>query len=685
MAQYFNPATIAFNYQKNSGIIPNMPVQVDFSFTSGGLDIDNLTIEKPNWLDFVFQSYDDQSTPPIANYIASINSQFANQLSNGYHQEEIKLDQTVNVNNPFGGIISYGNSIKTTANIQVSEYTPLQISPSQFTFNKVVGDANPPASYISIQAQNNWSIIGDQPWISFSNQNGNGNGTVAMNIDISGLGVGYYHGTFLVDDGNSTRTGHVYLYMTGNGQEEEYIIATPEVLQYSAEYQTNPNTVKQVVIDSTQPVVATTNVTWLQLQQSNLPAGSNILQVKIINTAILDIGTYPAQITLNTSLGVTLVNVILVIVEKNTSGLRNGGFYFADARNRLNLTNGNENAEAVLKFNTEATLEQKQYERKVPYYRNSLSVIIGLETNILLRPNPILDIFYTHFYIPLRPIKIALAVYDKTIGATQLEERVSYGSMEFINGDLPENVLLDYFNLQEITKVLFTDLTPGSTKLAKRLTHLPKKMTLAKDAVISFAQLYQEALTICGLNIFDPSVVSPSIGLSPEFTNTIPINVDNTNLYAAEIRLSDYNVGPGFKIYLKCGIIESDITIKDTDLPTVQIVWRNQWDMQEIFNCNGEVEIEVEDETETITLSNDGKEYTKAIETKTPKSFNINTGLIYSEEEVAHLASITEAKQVWLHIGDNRYEVTKKFRNIKTHQTRRFVREFNLKFESAVK
>src|SRR5690606_9872491 len=120
-------------------------------------------------------------------------------------------------------------------------------------------------------------------------------------------------------------------------------------------------------------------------------------------------------------------------------------------------------------------------------------------------------------------------------------------------------------------------------------------------------------------------------------------------------------------------------------LPTAQIIWENEWDLPEIYNCSGPIKITMDEDADTVVTSVDGKEYEKVIDAKKPLEFVINTGNIYNTTEREFLATILSAKRIWVQIGDSRTEVVNSTRNVDIFKTREFAPELDLKFKTAVK
>ncbi|WP_283640075.1 BACON domain-containing protein [Mesonia mobilis] len=666
MPDYSNPVagwnpnpTLYLNYQKYSGVLPEE--EMFFAFTSSMEPGSVYVHQKPQWLDVIVDEYVYAGgMVQFVNYRFSINQNQGNNLAVGLYQENVVIKSKQAVF-PFGNF----TSVPLQVTLQVTEATPLSITPQNYSFNYTIGSAAPAQEYLQITTSQNWSIASNQSWLSFSQTNGSGSQTISLNVNPSGLAPGNYTANFIVDDGNSTKTGTVVLVVIGDGSEEDYISVTPEQLLFSEAQGEAPQSNQTITVDTSESLTIETSVAWLTISESNLASGASTFTISTANTQPLEVGSYPAEITLSGNSVSFTIDVLLIIVEETSSGLENFGFYFAHARNRLNLTNGTPNAEVILDYVTQATAGQKQYKKKIPYYQNALSAVIGLETESLLKPQE-LPLLFTHFFKPIIPITMVLKVYNKVIGnqsTTLLEE---YFGLKWINGKNPNVALEEFFTTNDIERSL------ANGNHFYRLSFLPKKQYLPKDAIVSFS-------------LYSANTLQNAVVLINGVNYLVNVNLENTNIYTAFINLADYDLSIGDKVSINCGIITSEVIIKDSQLPTQQLIWLNQWDCPEVFNCTGPIELGLDDGNDETTYQVDGKEYTKTIEVKEPRSFSINTGEIYTDEEVNHLASIIRAKKIWIQLGNQRYEVIKNFRGISTFESRRFIKEYDLKFDAATR
>lgn len=641
-----NPSIISMNYLKNSGSIPSQNIEITF------IANERVTIGsykyyfKPAWIkiiltDVIFIEGDPSMIEKLI-YKVTVDPVYANQLSIGYYQEQASIYYHSMIPGPNnnGAKLLYFN-----INLRVLETTPLSLSANNFTFNYNIGDPAPAGQFFTLFTSGNWSIAADQSFVNFSQVNGQGQTIITLNVDVTGLPSGLHTATFQVDDGNSQKNGTVNLIISGSGDVEDYLNVSPSIIEFSETYLEAATSEGSLKIDSSLPATIETDATWLLLSAASAAAGLSEITINTQNTELLQIGGYPAEIRVISNYTVRLISVFMQVVEITSTGIENNGFYFAEDRNTLKLTTGNINTEAVLNFITSGTLELKRYTREVPFYRNFASIIIGLETNLFLKPQAIPQVLDSQGFAPVKPIRIDFSVYDKSLENTSMVERTGYSNLQFLNGNTPKEVDV--------------------------LTKLPKKITVPADGKISFS--------------FKSAIAILEIKLTGSVNQNIEVDFQGAQINAAIIDLKPFNLVAGNSVTISCGPVTIQAIIKSTQTPTSQLIWLNEWDCPEIMNLTGNVLAVWEDDSTTAVSNRSGKDYTSIIETKKPKKYKLNTGNIYSELEVEFLADILSSKQMWLQFGTERVEVIKTFREIAISETRRSNMDFNLTFDSAIK
>lgn len=645
----FNPPSLSFNYLPFSGNIPNEQVIFALEFEMRNMQV----LQKPDWIDIaldavVFNEDEDKWTLP---FVVSINPSYANTMQIGYHSGIVQLKGQA-----FTPITGWGNftSVNLPITLRVLEYTPLTISPSLFYFSHIQGDPNPPARYFQLNTSGSWSITPDQSWLTFSQNNGTGNSNIALFIDTATLPIGQSYAQFLVDDGSTQKFGQVYVSVSGTSTDD-YTIVNPIALEFSETYGIVPTDVRNFTIDSTLACTIAVDVPWLALSDDEAPIGLTTITASTQDTQAIGIGVYPGKITITTTEGEFFVDVLLIIVAKQFPDIKTNGFYYADDRNRIALTSSAANYEGVINIKAQGPgFGLKNYTREIPYYRNILSTVVGLETAILLQ-KAIMPPLATLFYKAITPVRYDYRIHARPlIGPAPATKFLNIENVHFINGKKP-----------------VTD----SESESDILTYIPENLVVPMDGYIAFSVRQPSGISQCTIIRTRADAEIPPV--------TFNVAVPDTDIFTAIISIAQLDLIPGDKGIVTFGPLQIILGVKPTQLPTTQIIWENEWDLPEIYNCTGPVKITVNEDAETVVTSQDGMDYEKVIETKAPKDFVINTGNIYSVAEREFLATILKAKRIWVQIGTTRTEVINSTRNVDVFQTRDFVPELDLKFKSA--
>ncbi len=86
----------------------------------------------------------------------------------------------------------------------------IQLNPTQFIINAVVGGGNPPSQILNInnigQGLLEWMATNSQPWLTLNPSSGSGNTAVSLDIDITGMTYGIYYDTIVVSDPDATNS-----------------------------------------------------------------------------------------------------------------------------------------------------------------------------------------------------------------------------------------------------------------------------------------------------------------------------------------------------------------------------------------------------------------------------------------------------------------------------------------------
>ena len=657
-----SPSNINFSYIQQSGVVPSQSGTI----TANNMDVTSVSFNKPSWLTVILVNIDASVSGSTIDIITKVNTSQANLLAEGSYSGQVEATLTFNT---AGG---QGTSTETyTVNLDVTAPLVLDIDPEQISINATFGAGNPNAVPLNITTENNWSIVTDSNWLSVSNANGNGNDIVQVLFNISGLAVGSYTGNILVDDGINTKTCVVDLIISTDSSQQ-FVIVNPDLIEVSENQGEPSESTGQFILENTLDVDVSTQDSWIDVTAQQYAPGIHAIAFSIQNTASFNLGTYIGSIQFSSVIGVTNVTILLKVVNEDTSGIQSNFTYYAKDYNVLNLSNAQNNAEVILKHRVETADGIKIYKRKLPYFQNQIRAEIGLETANLLKPISRTDIETNKYFRPFVPLKYKIEVFNKLIGQSNLSLNNTFQEMLFLNGRSPEDVLTNFAAAD-------VDLS-DQTQILKRLSYLPKVVYVQNDSYLSFS--FYSSLTPDDINLL--------INISGQLAQVDTINLINSNfntginnLYTAIVNLNNYNLSEGDSVNIDFEISSCKAVIKKPQAENVQLMWQNQWDMLEIFNCTGTFTIDDTSDSETAEYVKDNKEITEEFAFKPAKDFEVNTGDIYTQEEVDQLKTILTGKNIRIKRGDKIYKVVKRFNSLESFETRKFNKAFSLKFESA--
>lgn len=529
--------------------------------------------------------------------------------------------------------------------LEIIDNKRLTLSKSSFEFQHHQGSSAPESQGLTITTENAWEIVADQEWVTFSDSAANESRSIQLGVNPTGMDIGVHTANFQVNDGETTRTGSVSLIISGEAESDDYLTLSVTSLPFTEVHQQVPSRSGTFTVDSSLPVSFNVDVPWLLLSESSASAGKHSITVSTRDTESLALGSHPAKITVASSYSARTISVLLRIVENHTSGIESGQLYFAGDRNTLVLGNAVPNAEVIIEFSTKTGSIAESYTRKIPYFNNIAEAVIGLETYRMLNPQPLPLEFFTGAFVPVRPLEMDFSLFDKVINSTAITARQNFTGVQFLNGRTPAR--------------------------ANVLTNIPEKVSVPRDGLICLSFYQDEPFQ--------------GASISGDLTDQIAVSSLNSHIYSLVVNLANYELRPGNALSITAGPIALQVEIKPSELPTNRLIYLNEWDCPEVINLDGILEIDEGDENTSVTFSTDGREHTRIVEVKNPRSFRIGTGNIYSAAEVEWLSGLLRSKKSWLEIDGERIEVVRTFKSLRTFTSREFSRSYTLTFDAAQK
>ncbi|HVP06771.1 MAG TPA: hypothetical protein VMS71_02935, partial [Candidatus Acidoferrum sp.] len=163
------------------------PPNQTFTITSGGSEFNFTTSKNASWLS---RSPIQGTSPKTITVSINITG-----LVSGAYLDSIRVDAPTATNTPKFLYVK----------LNVTPPPPIIVaSPGSFTFNALVGGANPAPGTLNISNGDggtlNWTVTNKQSWLQLAPPAGVNSGQVTLTVDITGLAIGDYYDTVVVSD-----------------------------------------------------------------------------------------------------------------------------------------------------------------------------------------------------------------------------------------------------------------------------------------------------------------------------------------------------------------------------------------------------------------------------------------------------------------------------------------------------
>ncbi|MFC0605884.1 BACON domain-containing protein [Winogradskyella pulchriflava] len=640
----FNPPSpIAFNYQQYYTPL-SQTVTYDISselFVNSASQIE--TISMPPWLIMsnpYFVAADDKIY-----FTLSVNTTYAFTMAEGNYSDNIKLRFKVNI--PVFGTITV-TSDNYLVQLEVIHTTQLTLTPSVLPFSYLVGGSNPQNQTLSIASDSNWNIVSSQSWVTLSQANGYGSASVFVGVNPAGLTVGDYQAILQVTDGlGIPRVATVTLLVTEGDTEDTYLYVSPGSLQFISELEVENTTEKTITIEASDAWTLTSSEAWCVVSASSGTSGISTVTVTVDSDELTDTTVpYLSEIVFVSEGIQKTVFVELIIVPFLLDGITSETLYYADDRNKLQVTNVFPNMFLYIEAIASNGASNHVYKLSAPYQNGLAKQLIGMETNALLKSVIPTATLTTRVIHSINPVNININAYNKAqfSGAT--------------------TALANYTNLQ-----FLTGTTPSVTN---KICYTPAILNLTKDAVISLSAVNLEEA---------PTQIVVTGSDSGTFTTSI---ANDLTTYNAILNLADLDLSAGDQIEVAWAGFTTTINIKDNAIEQTIIAFENEWKKYEFFECTGFLTETPTAKTTTTEVQDEGNKHTKVVTIDSGVEYTLNTGYIYTQAEYDWLARILESKHIYIYRNGAPVEIILSTKNLETYKTKTHYRSYNLKFTKAI-
>ncbi len=637
-----------------------MALIFEFEYKKGG-------IAPPAQLrDFRMKNYSNplrwSSDPPWVNIAAnrdtkkihiSVNKGYVDHIRAGEYNAFVQLYERVNVINDSGAPEEiFDHLLGFDVSLVLKERVVTTVSPSSFDFYYKIGNVEFPANQIlKITSEDNYSITANQPWVKLNLGNGSGNTSVSVGANIQGLVPGTYNGNITVTDSVSSFVRPISLVIDGQSGTEDYIFAAPDKLKFQfTRYGFFP-TSKNVSLNASGSFTIESLSTWMDISRNT--GNQNTLSFDIgLNNNVNDlgIGIFVSKVILKLGSITEEIEVEVEISQFIEDLFDTDTLYYTDDENVIRLASSSSNTQLTVLINA---IHHKLYRFKyaIPFFKGVSKTYIGGEIRKIISKLPedhLLGEISTKVFASYSAVKVDFDITENKIFSDNILRGVPLKDIRFIKG-----------------------VTPPDAKLTK----LPKKVFLTRKGLLSFSFLEQN------------SASPKTITIHGAVEKTIPVQLKRNDLYSLLFPMTDIEgLSTGDELTMSVSGIETKVQIKPSGIDHCIVFWENIWGCWDTFECTGQIRSRNKYKyTSDEYRLNRNSLVKEIIEIDTIGVFTIDTGWIYSKEEVLYLESMFDSRNVWLSIDGQLIKVNNKTSSFDPYLTRRFKNKFKLTFEKTMR
>ncbi|KAB8156127.1 hypothetical protein EZY14_002610 [Kordia sp. TARA_039_SRF] len=633
-------APIAFNYLQTFNT-PVISCTYDVSDLPFSGNIQNLELYGfPAWLMYQ-NAYVDHAEKKIF-FTLKVIETYAYTLSEGDYYGEFIVK--------FRGAVGFSlttftsNPFAVTLNVQHA--TQLNIIPNQFIFNYIIGGNAPATQTLQIQSSSNWTVESNQSWVTISNASGVDSGQVSIGADASGITTGTYSAIITVTDAYAVQQAVVTLNVSDAQTSSTYLYVSPQNLEFLSILAVDNTTVKTLNIEASHSWSASSSQSWLVISATSGSAGETTIDVSVDSVALTETQTSYLGIITFTSQNIQQeVFVVLNILEFFLQGLASDSFYYIDDRNKFEASNIIPNNYLLIQSITSYNGKSYILKTRTPYHLGVATALIGMEGNTIMPSMIPTTDFTTRIKNDFLPMVVNYNIRNKNAITDAVTNLANYNNVRFIQGKTPA--------------------------INDKLTYTPAEVTLTKKGVLSLSVKSDVAVT--------------TITVSGDFTATYTTSIGNElYVYNAIIDLAPMNLVPGNQITINFGGFDTIVNISESSQEQNLLFFETEWQTYDVFETTGALSIANDVTREETVIDTEGKEHTKIVSINLGAKYTLDTGWVYSQDEVEWLMKLLTAKRFFLYHNNIQTEIVLETRQLTVYKTREYAKSYQLKFKKAI-
>lgn len=628
------PTIVNFQYEKNT---PFPPAQV-IAYTPLVLD--------PNVVDSEHKSYQSDKDWVLASDFTDTNFKVSlkytvRDLDAGDHVAKIKVYQHYK---KIGHPDRRDLIGELTINLKLTQAQKTTVSPGNLVFDYTIGGTTPLTQELSVESLKSWSVTKNTNWLQLSTTSGSGSGKVGVSIIPTGLVADTYNAVVSLTDGTDTIQVPVTLNVTLGSSD--YITVSKEELHFNyVKFGALPPT-KPVDLFSSGDWTAVASQSWVSVSKLSGSSGADRINIGVSNLQNFDKGKYTTKVTFTRGAVVKEIEVHLEVFEFVQDLLNPSQMYFTLDPNWIQVSSSRADTHLELKGLVNYQGEEKSFRYNVPFFKSKAKKRIG-------------------------------AAIDKIIGTREhssFDTLALYKPYDVLNLDLDINELTSFqMGLIQQVRVSKIPFLKGVTPKDGWMSELPSEVYYTSKGVLSFSFFNKKKESISKV------VLSGSINRELDFP------ASSHPFYTIRLPLENLNLSVGDFMNVRCNDFQITVHIKEQGQDSTQIFWENKWGCFDSLEFTGEV---IESTSNSTKLSEFTRDFntkeTKVIDNTSELSFEVNTGWLYSNEELAAIDQMVQSRRIYLLRNNQVYTVYPKVRKLPIYKTNEYLRNVKLTFINSI-